>query len=313
MKQSRTAAFGAHSTADDVLEGLDLDGKTVLVTGGSSGLGAESAGALAARGAHVIVTARQPEKASALVESIRDRNGVEVRVEALELGSLASVRATAERLSGVPFDALILNAGVMSCPAAWTEDGYEQQFAVNHLGHFLLTARLAPQIRDGGRVVVVSSVGHQISPVVFDDIHFKQREYDRWAAYGQSKSANALFAVALQSRLAGRGIDVFAVHPGAIPTDLERHLTADELAYLQAEVDSGKVFRKTVPQGAATQVLAATAPELSGTGGAYLVDCAPCPVDDEASSHQVVRSYALDPSKAERLWTVSEDMVGETF
>lgn len=315
MNKNRMDGFGADTTTDEVLAGIDLNGKTILITGGSSGLGKESARALAAHGAKVIITARNLEKASSVVAQIQQDTGATVDVEELELGSFASIRAFAKRVLERPelIDMLILNAGVMACPYSKTEDGFEMQFGTNHLGHFLMACLIAPKLAEGGRIISLSSSGHQFSPVVFDDIQFEHRDYDRWLSYGQAKTANALFAVGLNKRLAHRGIEALAIHPGAIQTDLARHLTEDDIAMFQTRVESGAMSLKTIPSGAATQVLAATAPELAGKGGAYLADCQICEVNDEAESWSVVRSYAVDPEAADRLWQVSEKMIGESF
>ena len=308
-------SFGAETTTDEVLDGVDLSGKTILVTGGTSGLGKESARALAARGGHIIVTARDLDKAQQVVKEIQQSTGATIEVEQLELGSFASIRACAERLlaRAEKIDILLNNAGVMACPYMQTEDGFELQFGANHLGHFLLTCLIAPQIAEGGRVVCLSSTGHQLSPVDFDDIGFEARDYNSWIAYGQSKTANALFAVGLNARLAARGIEAFSVHPGVIQTELSRHLTEEDVERFTVAIESGGLTVKTVEQGAATQVFAATAPELSGEGGAYLSNCVICPIDDEAQSDEVVRSYAVDVRLADKLWRISEEMVGQSF
>ena len=315
INNDRMVGFGVNTTTNEILAGIDLTGKTILITGGTSGLGQESARALAAHGAKVIITARNLEKASSVVDKIQQETGAKVDVEALELASFASIRAFAKRIleRSEPIDVLILNAGVMACPYAKTEDGFEMQFGTNHLGHFLLTCLIAPKLDKSGRIVSLSSSGHQFSPVVFDDIQFEHRDYDRWLSYGQAKTANALFAVGLNKRLAHRGIEAFAVHPGAIQTDLARHLTEDDITRLQAYIESGAMPLKTIPAGAATQVLAATAPEIAGKGGAYLADCQICEVDDEAETWTVVRSYAVNLEAADQLWQISEEMVGQSF
>ncbi|MEM1066063.1 MAG: SDR family NAD(P)-dependent oxidoreductase [Pseudomonadota bacterium] len=309
------SAFGADTTADEVLEGIDLTGKRVLITGGTSGLGRESARAMAAHGADVTITGRSQEKAAAIAAELKAETGREVAAEALELGSFKSIRSFADRIraTGAEFDIVINNAGVMACPEDKTEDGFEMQFGSNHLGHFLMTALIAPQIRSGGRVVALSSSGHQMSPVLFDDIQFETSPYEKWTSYGQSKTANALFAVGLNARLKDRGIEAFAVHPGAIMTELARHMDEADIERFTAMIDSGALPMKAIPQGAATQVYAATAPELTGHGGAYLADVKIAPVDEEAEDMTVVRPYAIDPAAADRLWAVSEEMVGETL
>jgi len=308
------ARFGAETTAEQVLEGVDLSGKKVLVTGGSSGLGAETCRVLAARGALVILAARNRSKAAAVARSIRGQfPDARVDVAQLELGNLDRVRRFADRIraSHDQLHILINNAGVMACPYGKTEDGFELHFAINHLGHFLMTRQLEPVLVPGARVVMVSSSGHQISPVRFDDIHFDQRPYDKWQAYGQSKTANVLFAVALNQRLRRRGIEAFSLHPGAITTGLLRHLSREEITGLARLSEAQGTPHKSVLSGAATQVYAATAPELRGRGGAYLSDCQICEIDDERNSPAVVRSYALDRRTAERLWQRSIEMISE--
>jgi len=308
--------FGPTTTTDEVLDGLDLRGRTVLITGGSSGLGKETARALAARGASVVLTARDVPKGRKVADEIRASTGnAAVEVAELELGSLAAIRAAADRiLGGHPrFDLLINNAGVMACPFAKTSDGFELQFGSNHLGHFLFTLLMLPALRRGDavRIVNLSSRGHHIAPVDFDDLQFERRAYDKWQSYGQAKTANVLFSVGLERRLGGSGIHAFAVHPGAIMTELGRHLQAEDIAYLQTR-SRGMQF-KSVEQGAATSCFAATAPELAGRGGLYLEDCHVAAVDDSPEAPEGVKSYALDPENAERLWSVSERLVGQRF
>jgi NAD(P)-dependent dehydrogenase (short-subunit alcohol dehydrogenase family) len=310
------AKFGAETTASEVAEGIDLSGKVALVTGGSSGLGQETARVLAERGAHVILTARDMPKGEAVAEEIRSTTGNgNVEVEELELGSLKDIRAFAQRfLARHPMlHIMVNNAGVMACPQAKTADGFELQFGSNHLGHFLATCLLVPALRQGApsRVVSVSSRGHHMSPVVFDDIQFERRPYDKWLAYGQAKTANVLFAVGLDRRLGNRGVHANALHPGGIMTELSRHLQGEDWEFLQKRT-SGMKF-KSVEAGAATQVLAATAPEFEGRGGLYLEDCQIAAVDDAPGALSGVKSYALDPQNAERLWEVSETLVGERF
>ena len=269
--------FGAETTASEVADGIDLSGKVALVTGGSSGLGQETARVLAERGAHVILTARDVPKGEAVAAAIRASTGNQhVEVEELELGSLKQIRAFAERfLARHPtLHILVNNAGVMACPPAKTADGFELQFGSNHLGHFLMTCLLAPALREAApsRVVSVSSRGHHMSPVVFDDIQFERRPYDKWLAYGQAKTANVLFAVGLERRLGARGVHANALHPGAIMTELGRHLQPEDMRVPPESRNRGMKF-KSVEAGAATSVFAATAPELEGRGGLYLEDC----------------------------------------
>jgi NAD(P)-dependent dehydrogenase (short-subunit alcohol dehydrogenase family) len=238
-----------------------------------------------------------------------------MRVEALELGSLAEVRAAAARLlAKLPrIDLLVNNAGVMACPFAKTADGFELQFGSNHLGHFLLTGLLVPALQRSraGRVVCLSSRGHHIAPVDFDDLNFERRPYDKWQSYGQAKTANVLFAVELDHRLGAHGTRAFAVHPGAIVTELGRHLQPEDIQFLQTR--SRGMHFKSVEQGAATSCFVATAPELAGRGGLYLEDCHVAEVDDAPDALEGVKSYALDRGNAARLWEVSEKLVGQRF
>ncbi len=259
MSESTREAFGHDTTTDEVLEGVDLSGKLALVTGGSGGLGAETARAFASKGAHVVTTARNLANGEAVAKSIRESTGNEhVRVEELELDSLASIRAFAGRFleKHDALHILVNNAGVMACPQGKTTDGFEQQFGTNHLGHFLMTGLIAPALINGApsRVVSVSSRGHHRSPVVFDDIHFEQRAYDKWAAYGQAKTANVLFAVELDSRLGSRGVHANALHPGVIMTDLARHMVPADFELLRSGQPGGQVRMKQVEAGAATSV-----------------------------------------------------------
>jgi NAD(P)-dependent dehydrogenase (short-subunit alcohol dehydrogenase family) len=311
-----TASFGPTTTTDEVLEGIDLSGRVALVTGGSSGLGQETARALAAHGAEVILTARDVPKGEGVATAIRAATHNErVHVEALELGAFASIRAFAERVlvRHPRLDILVNNAGVMACPPAKTTDGFELQFGSNHLGHFLATCLLVPALRRSrdARIVCLSSRGHHVSPVVFDDIAFERRAYDKWQSYGQAKTANVLFAVGLERRLGAHGVHAFAVHPGAIVTELGRHLQPEDIQFLQAR-SRGMQF-KSVEQGAATSCFTATAPELAGRGGLYLEDCHVAAVNDAPDALDGVKSYALDPANAERLWEVSERLVGQRF
>lgn len=310
------SAFGATTTTDDVLKGIDLTGKNVLITGGSSGLGAETARAMAAAGADVTITARTEAKGQPIVDQIRASTGKTISVESLELGSTKSIRAFAERINAEDekIDVLINNAGVMACPETKTEDGFEMQFGTNHLGHFLMTCLIAPSLADGGRIVVLSSSAHQMSNVMFDDIDMKKGGYDRWKSYGQSKTANALFAVELNKRLAHRNIEVFSVHPGVIGTNLAKHLGLRDYLMFIPMLITGAVKRKSVPAGAATQCFAATAPEIAGKGGSFLADCKIAEISAaKKRDFTVVWPYAVDPDAAQRLWSVSEEMLGETF
>ena len=315
--------FGFDSTADEVLEGHDLGGRTVLVTGGYSGIGKETARAMAAKGAHVILSGRDATKLAAAADGIAEETGAQVDTLVCDLASLASVRGGAkeanERFDKI--DLLINNAGVMACPLARTADGFEMQFGTNHLGHFLLTNLLMPLIEKGeaSRIVNLSSRGHHIDGVHFDDPNYERREYRKWPAYGQSKTANILFSVGLENRLADRGVHAYALHPGGIHTNLARHMSEEDKAELRERVrkaaeESGQEPQgfKTIPQGAATTCWVATTDELTDSGGLYCEDCHVADQDDEDPMGGV-RSYAIDADNAERLWTMSEELVGEKF
>lgn len=315
---SDRANFGHDTTTDQVLEGIDLTDSRALVTGGTAGLGVETARTLAAHGAEVTLTARDMARGEAIAAEIRETTGNQaVDVMELELGSLASVRSFTDAYLARydSLNILINNAGVMACPELRTEDGFELQFGTNHLGHFLMTNRLVPALLKGSpaRVVALSSRAHHMAPVDFDDLDFTGRGYNKWAAYGQSKTANILFAVALDARLRSHGVRVYAVHPGVIETELSRHMDDEDRAMINARAEQiGNWTLKSVAAGAATSVYAATAPELENQGGAYLEDCGVAPIENESTSHGV-RAYALEQSTAERLWQVSEDLVGESF
>ncbi|MFL0355601.1 SDR family NAD(P)-dependent oxidoreductase [Erythrobacter sp. GH1-10] len=311
--------FGKNTTTDDVLAGKDLSGTTVFVTGGNSGLGQETGRAVAAHGAHVVLAGRDQAKLDAAVAAIKsDHPDAKLETIICDLGSLDGIRACG-REAGERFDKidlLINNAGVMACPFAKTSDGFEMQFGTNHLGHFLLTKCLMPLVEKGSnkRIVNLSSRGHHFAPVDLDDPNFRSREYNEWVSYGQSKTANVLFSVGLEDRFTDKGIHAYAVHPGGIQTNLGRHMTEEQSAALIERISkSDPDFSwKTIPQGAATQVWAATADELEGRGGVYCEDCHVAEVDDESTTGGV-RTYALDKGNADRLWTISEEMVGETF
>ncbi len=305
--------FGWAGTAPDVVAGHDLSGKTVVITGASAGLGVETARAFVTAGAQVILPVRSPDKARTNLEGILDR----VTLATMDLGDFSSIRSFAAQIEaeGSAVHILINNAGIMATPLRRIETGYESQFGTNHLGHFLLASLLMPALRraNGARVVALSSIGHRISPVVFQDIHFESREYNKWAAYGQSKTANALFAVELDRREARNGVRAFSVHPGGIMTDLQRELPMEEMRAMGWIDEQGKTpdLFKTPAQGAATSVWCATSPLLEGKGGVYCEDCniAVLTAPDE-TGFTGVRPHAVDPEAAERLWTVSEPMVG---
>jgi len=310
--------FGFETTVDEVLEGIDLSGRVAIVTGASGGLGAVAARGLAKAGATVTLTARDVPKGEKVAADIRSATGNEVvSVMELELQRPESVRrfAKAWLAENARLDILINNAGVMACPIARTDEGWEMQFASCHLGHFLLTALLAPALEAGApaRVVNVSSGGHRFSPVLFDDPHFEKTEYDKWVAYGQAKTANVLHAVELDRRLQAKGVRAFGIHPGAIITELGRHLQKADIELMNSRVPGGKGLRfKPIEAGAATEVYAATAPELEGQGGCYLEDCHVAGLR-EPDSMEGVSPYAIDPEAAARLWTLSEEILGERF
>ncbi len=310
------SGFGFNSTARDVVAGLDLAGRTAVITGGSAGLGVETAKALVSAGAAVILPVRSPQKARANLGVVADA----VTLAEMDLGDPASIRRFSAQVcgEGLAVDMLINNAGIMATPLRRIWRGYESQFATNHLGHFLLTEGILPALRkaahahDGARVVSLSSLGHRISPVVFEDINFEVREYDKWMAYGQSKTANALFAVELDQREARNGIRAFSVHPGGIMTDLQREMAPEEMRAMGWIDEAGKTREgfKTPEQGAATAVWCAAAPVLGGMGGVYCEDCTIAEqVPADSRDFSGVRPYACDPDSAERLWTLSEGMV----
>src|ERR1700688_2781888 len=304
-----TTQFGAESTAAEVIAGIDLTGRRAIVTGGASGLGVETARALAGANAEVTLAVRNLEAGARTAADITASTGNRrVMVAPLELGDRASIAALVAGWSG-PLHILVNNAGVMRLPdLQLAPDGWEMQFATNHLGHFALALGLHDALTLAGdaRVVSLSSRGHMRSPVIFDDINFSNRPYDPGLAYGQSKTANVLFAVEANRRWAGDGIAVNAVHPGAISAiNLSRHMDADTLATVVA---SGTYRYKTIEQGAATSVLVATSPLLEGVGGRYFEDCNEAPVveaDPEAAFG--VATHAVDIEAAARLWQVSID------
>lgn len=306
--------FGFESTTEDVLAGIDLSGKTLLVTGVSAGLGVETARAAAAHGAKVIGTARDVAKAKKALAPFADLG---IGVLECDLASLASVRACADGLLArdEAIDVIIANAGVMNCPFALTVDGFETQFATNHLGHFLLINRLAPLIREGGRIVMVSSRGHHATDVDLDDPNWTRGSYEPFIAYGRSKTANILFAIELDRRLKSRGIRATALQPGGIRTELLRHTSLEMLQQIAAaaaeqSADGKPPPVKTVEQGAATSIWAGFIGSADEVGGRY---CEDCHVADVQPSGEGVRSYAVDPATAAKLWTMSETMVGESF
>ena len=320
-----TKTFGAESTTDEVLEGISLSGKRVLVTGASAGLGVETARALAAHGADVVGAARDLEKARRATEEVRSvasAEGGSLELIELDLASLASVRACADALiaDGQQFDVIIANAGVMACPKSTTEDGFETQFGTNHLGHFVLINRIASLLKPGGRLVNLSSAGHRFADVDLEDPNFEHTPYDEWQAYGRSKTANILFAVEFDRRHRAEGIRAAAVHPGAIHTELSRHLTPEATEKLVAAINEtqkahgGAPFSyKSVPQGAATSIWAAAVSPAEQIGGRYCEDCHDADIQDGEGLRGGVRPYALDGERAKALWAKSEEFVGERF
>jgi NAD(P)-dependent dehydrogenase (short-subunit alcohol dehydrogenase family) len=310
--------FDRHSTASEVIAGQDLSGKRVIVTGGYSGLGLETTRALAAAGANVLVGARRPEHALGELATLGALPG-RIDVDALDLADLASVQAFAGRFlaGGEGLDILINNAAIMACPETRVAHHWEAQFATNHLGHFALPNHLWPALagRAGARVVALSSAGHKLSPVRFNDPMFTQDAYNKWIAYGQAKTANALFAVELDRRTAAHGVRAFSVHPGGIMTPLQRHLPREEMIAFGWMDETGKVnpIFKNPEQGAATTVWAATSGLLEGRGGVYCEDCniaSPTAPDSSQARYTGVDSHATDPEAARRLWALSAELTG---
>ncbi len=303
--------FSAESTTDDVLEGIRLDGRHVLITGATGGLGIETARALASVGASVTITGRGAEKIDRALATLREQvPGARFDGERLELDSLSSIAEAAKRIvaSGRAIDRLILNAGVMMCPEGTTADGFETQFGTNHLGHFAFTAGVLPALAPNARVVTLSSGAHLFGSCDLDDLDWKKRDYDPRLAYAQSKTANLWFASELQRRFGDRLLSV-SVHPGVIETDLARHLPTGAIEGMRANFAARGIQQKTVPQGAATSVWAATAAEIAQHGGAYLLDCQVAePVGEDGSGG--FAPWAYDAEAASRLWGASEKLTG---
>jgi NAD(P)-dependent dehydrogenase (short-subunit alcohol dehydrogenase family) len=321
--------FGPTSTTDEVLAGVNLHGKRILVTGVSAGIGVETARSLAAHGAQVVGAARdlaKAEAATAQVQKDAAANGGRFELAALDLADLKSVRACADELlaKAEPFDVIIANAGVMATPFGHTKDGFETQFGTNHLGHFVLVNRIAPLIRREGRLINLASAGHRFSSVDLEDPNFERTPYEPFVAYGRSKTANVLFAVAFDQRHRERGIRAAAVHPGAIHTELGRYMDMSQFQKMidemnqQLAAEGEPPFQlKTITQGAATSVWAAVVAPAGEIGGRY---CENCHVGEIVPDHvtinpisEGVRGYALDPEIAEALWKKSEELVGESF
>ena len=316
--------FGATSTTDEVLEGVDLSGKRILVTGVSAGLGVETARVLAAHGARVVGAARDLKKAEAATQQVRAdaAKGGGLELVELDLGSLASVRACADKLvaAAEPFDLVIANAGVMACPKGMTSDGFETQFGTNHLGHFVLVNRIAGLLKRGSRVVNLSSAGHRFADVDLDDPNFERTPYAEFVAYGRSKTANILFTVEFDRRHKADGVRAAAVHPGVIRTELSRHVDPKAIAEMMERINAASVASggpavsyKTIPQGAATSVWSGVVAPAEEVGGLYCEDCHVAERADGAEVRSGVRAYALDADHAKALWAKSEAMVGERF
>jgi NAD(P)-dependent dehydrogenase (short-subunit alcohol dehydrogenase family) len=311
-----TALFDSTSTADDVLTGIDLTGRRFLVTGVSSGIGVETARSLAAHGATVVGTVRDLAKGQLAIKGVAD-----IELVVLDLADLASVRAAADKLVaiGLSFDGIIANAGVMATPLGQTKDGFETQFGTNYLGHFVLINRVASLLREGGRVVTVSSNGHRWADVNIEDPNFENRPYDPWISYGGSKTAVSLLAVEFDRRHRRRGVRACSLMPGVSQTGLAEHLSPDDLAALGKRIASelgtaGQGFTfKTIQQVAATSVWAAVVADAAEIGGRYAQDCRVAPVDNAPGIRVGVMSHALDPERAKKLWEKSEALIGETF
>jgi NAD(P)-dependent dehydrogenase (short-subunit alcohol dehydrogenase family) len=309
------AKYGAQTTAAEIVQDVDLHGRRVVVTGASSGIGVETARALASRGADVTLAVRNLDAGRKVANGIAEEllpGGGAVQVAQLDLADPVSVADFVRAWTG-PLHILVNNAGVMALPKLTrTPAGYEMQFATNHLGHFALATGLHPWLAaaNGARVVSVASIGHLFSPVVFDDLHYRFRPYDQWTSYGQSKTANVLFAVGAAQRWVDDGIAVNAVMPGNIAsTALARHMGADDLANFGQQTDLALPPVKTIAQGAATSVLLAASPDVEGVTGRYYEDCAEAPVIDERAGHiGGVAPYALDHNNAERIWQISNEL-----
>lgn len=310
--------FNAETTAQEAIAGLDLTGRNAIVTGGASGIGSETARVIAGAGARVLIAARNIANGQTVADRINAEGGHDrVTVAHLELDDLASVRAVATAWGNRPLALLINNAGIMACPEGRTRDGFETQFGTNHLGHFLLGVLLTAALRKGApaRLINLSSAGHLIAGIDFDDPNFERRPYEPFKAYGQSKTANALFAVEFDRRNRDFGVRAFSIMPGVIVTNLGRHMTPElraKMGFVRQDEDGAPVTRyKSVEAGAATSVWAATAPELSQYGGLYLEDCAQAlPFSPDLPRGKGVMPHALDRDAARQLWELSERLVG---
>lgn len=314
------SGFHAKSTAAEVVEGIDLSGKTAVVTGGYSGLGLETARALAGAGARVIIPVRNPAKAEETLSGLEGQ----IETAAMDLGDLNSVRQFAHALTSelTYLDLLINNAGIMACPLDRVGPGWEAQFGVNHMGHFALTQCLMRLLtaKPGTRVVALSSTAHKLSDILWDDIQFETKAYDKWVAYGQAKTANALFANALSRRLEHSGGLAFSLHPGGIMTPLQRHLPQEEMIAMGWLGEDGELSEqakgifKTPEQGASTTVWAATSDKLKYKAGVYCEDCdiaAPTDPESPFARFQGVNEHACSDESAERLWSLSEQLLSQ--
>ncbi|MFD2614898.1 oxidoreductase [Paenibacillus gansuensis] len=321
LQQPIASGFGAETTASEVMKGIDLSGKTAIVTGGYSGIGVETTRALAEAGATVVVPVRSIERGKEALKGIPN-----VEMDVMDLMDPSSIDTFAQRFldSGRPLHILINSAGVMATPLRRDARGYESQWSTNHLGHFQLTARLWPALQKAGgaRVVSVSSRGHRLGGIRWDDPNFEHSEYDKWKAYGQSKTANILFALELDKRGAAHGVRAFSVHPGLIPaTGLSRDLTEEEAAPVAVKDEEGnaisneqQAFFKSVEQGASTSVWCAISLQLNGLGGVYCEDTdIAVAVSADSLEPFGVRPWAIDPESAERLWKLSEQATGVKF
>lgn len=302
--------FTVHTTTDEIVDGLDLSGITAVITGSSGGLGAETARAIASKGATVVLVARSEEKLQAKAQELKQITANDkIFTQVMDLSDLDSVRAAADQLlhDYPKIDVLVNNAGIMAVPMARTAQGFESQMGVNHFGHFVFTTALLPALKAAApaRIVVLTSGAHKLGNVNFEDMNWESRDYDKWVAYGESKTANALFATALQNRLADAKVTANCVHPGVIFTELSRSLTEEDLGSMAAP--GMKI--KPVEVGAATSVWAAVSPQLEGQGGYYLEDCHVGVELDENHALAGYCEYALDPELAEKLWQKTEQMI----
>ena len=319
MTDRITSAFGAFTPARDVAAGHDLSGKTIIVTGAATGIGVETARALAEQGAEVVLAVRNHTAGDAAVAEInKTAKGPKARVQHLDLSSLASVKGFVDEWGGQPVDILINNAGVMACPQTYTHDDLEMQLGTNHFGHAALTLGLASALEKtakagkAARVVQLSSIGHRRSDINWEDPQYRTRPYDKWESYGQSKTANSLFAVGFNERFKDRGVTANAVMPGGIMTPLQRHLPREEMIAFGWMDEAGKINDrfKTTEQGASTSVWAALAPELEGVGGLYLENCAQAAPAAKDKPNEGVWPWAIDPEGAERLWALTKQTIG---